>query len=227
MGIEMNSLENRMKMYEDVYRHKVLPRMPLILRLDGKAFHTLTRNCEKPFDKDLAEALDCCTIILLKEIQNARMAYLQSDEISILLIDYNKFISQQWFDGNIQKMVSISASIASSTFREVYGKTGYFDSRVIVLPEREVVNYFIWRQQDAERNSIQMVAQSLYNQKQLYKKDMSDLQEMIFQKGQNWNNLDTYWKRGRVFTKSGVDGEIPIFANERGYIEQFLKIEEN
>jgi tRNA(His) 5'-end guanylyltransferase len=221
----MNDLETRMKRYENTFRYYIPPRTPLILRIDGKAFHTLTRGCEKPFDKKLAETLDQVATKLLSEIQNARMAYLQSDEISILLIDYNKFTSQQWFDGNIQKIVSISASIASVTFSVVYGKEAYFDSRVISLPENEVCNYFIWRQQDAVRNSIQMVAQSLYSHKQLHKKSCNELQEMIFQKGQNWNDLDGYWTRGRVIVL-GRDKEIPDFIVDRAYINYFLQVEE-
>lgn len=221
-----NSLETRMKLYEHTFRQFILPRTPCIIRLDGKAFHTFTRSFEKPFDMKLADAMNKTAEKLLNEIQNARFAYVQSDEISILLIDYNKFNSQQWFSGNIQKIVSISASMAGVTFSKLIGKTAYFDSRIISLPENEVVNYFIWRQQDAVRNSIQMVAQSLYSQKELYKKDCNQLQEMIFQKGINWSKYDSILKNGRILDKTGLYKETPIFQNDRSFLEQWLKIEE-
>jgi tRNA(His) 5'-end guanylyltransferase len=102
----------------------------------------------------------------------------------------------------------------------------YFDSRAFILPENEVCNYFLWRQQDCTRNSIQMVAQSMYSHKELHEKNSAELQEMTFQKGINWNDYEPYWKRGRVITHEGVDRGIPIFTEDRKYIEKFLEIEE-
>ncbi len=219
-------LGDRMKSYENVNRQYVLPRMPAIIRLDGKSFHSVTRKCEKPFDKALGNSMDSTAQFLMNEIQNSRMAYVQSDEISILLIDYNNFQSQQWFGGNIQKIVSVSASIAGVKFSSAFGKDCYFDSRIFVLPEREVANYFVWRQQDCTRNSISMVAQSLYSSKQLFKKNSSDMQEMIFQKGINWDDYNPYWKRGRIVLKDNIDEFIPIFSKEREYIERFMEVDE-
>jgi tRNA(His) 5'-end guanylyltransferase len=126
--------------------------------------------------------------------------------------------------------VSVSASVASVTFNAYGGqiglRNGYFDSRVFSIPEREVVNYFIWRQQDATRNSIQMVAQNLYSHKQLLNKNTEEQQEMIFQKGVNWNDYSIYWKRGRIIIKDYIDAEIPIFSRNRECIEKFMVIEE-
>lgn len=219
-------LEDRMRQYEEPFKVFLPQRMPVIIRLDGRAFHALTRTCERPFSSGLAAALDYTAEQLLSEIQNARFAYIQSDEISFLLIDYNKFDSQQWFGGNIQKIVSVSASLAGISFSEYFGRAGAFDSRAFVIPERDVVNYFVWRQRDWERNSVQMLAQSHYSHKQLNGKNNSDMQEMILQKGANWNNLPTRWKRGRVASAAGIDVEIPIFSQNREYIEQFMTIEE-
>jgi len=221
------SLEDRMKRYESIYHEIYLqPRTPVVIRVDGKAFHTLTKSCVEPFDGDFAKAMDYTASGLLTEVQNSRLAYVQSDEISLLLIDYNKFESCQWFDGNLQKIVSVSASVATESFNSFWQKQAFFDSRAFNLSEREVVNYFIWRQQDATRNSIQMVARSLYSHKQLMNKNTNEQQEMIFQKGQNWNDLSPYWKRGRVLTKDTIDKGIPIFSQNREYIEEFMKIEE-
>ena len=219
-------LGDRMKNYENTLRQYLTPRMPVIMRIDGKAFHSLTRKCKKPFDVDFASAMDCTARKLLNEIQNSRMAYVQSDEISILLIDYNTFQSQQWFGGNIQKMVSVSASISGVEFSQIFGKNGYFDSRVFILPKNDIVNYVIWRQQDCTRNSVSSVAQSLYSPKQLHQKSNSKMQDMIFDKGINWNNYESYWKRGRIILKDNANLDIPIFSQDRKYIEKFMEIEE-
>jgi len=219
-------LDDRMKAYENIYRYPVMPRMPVIIRVDGKAFHTLTRGCDRPFDTPLMDAMDQTAQCLVNEIQNARMAYVQSDEISVLLVDYNKFESQQWFGGNLNKMVSISAAIATLNFSKVYGKDAYFDSRVFVLPEREVANYFVWRQEDCTRNSISMAAQANFSHKELHGVNTGMMQEKLFQKGINWNDYPTRCKRGAVATVDGIDTEIPIFTKDRAYIEKHLTVEE-
>lgn len=221
-------LDDRMKAYENIYRYPVMPRMPVIIRVDGKAFHTLTRGCDKPFDTALMDAMNHTAQCLVNEIQNARMAYVQSDEISVLLIDYNKFESQQWFGGNLNKMVSLSAAIATLNFSKTYGKDAYFDSRVFVLPEREVANYFIWRQEDCTRNSISMAAQANFSHKELHGVTTGMMQEKLFtERNINWNDYPTRCKRGAVATADGLDLEIPIFTKDRPYIEKHLFVEES
>lgn len=160
-------LGDRMKAYEETFRQKLPIRMPAVVRLDGKAFHTLTRGCEKPFDKSIQSAMIAGTSAVLEDMP-ARMAYAQSDEVSFLLIDYNKFDSMQYFDGTVQKIVSVAASIMGAHFTKAYGKAGYFDARVFVVPERDIINYFIWRQKDCMRNSISACAQAEFSAKQLH-----------------------------------------------------------
>ncbi len=266
-----DSLGDRMKVYENAFRHSLPLRMPLIIRVDGKAFHSYTKGCEKPFDNKLLSAMNEVAIYLCSSIQGAQMAYVQSDEISILVHNYKKLTSSSWFDNNIQKIVSVSAGMASGVMTNIsstiFGtsKLATFDSRAFVLPEREVCNYFIWRQQDATRNSIQMVARSLYSHKACNNMNCDNLQEMIFQKGINWNDLPTQQKRGRCIVKKiskvacrcldlgygagfdaagrcpgcwdskelgysmrskwATDNEIPIFNQDRSYIEDLLKVE--
>jgi tRNA(His) 5'-end guanylyltransferase len=174
--------------------------------LDGKAFHTFTRLCARPFDPELMETMDLTAKRLCEEIQGTAFAYVQSDEISLLLTDFKKLGTSAWFDGNIQKITSVSASIATSAFNETFpdgnAQSALFDSRVFTIPDPiEVENYFIWRQQDAVRNSVQMVAQSLYSHKELHKKGSNELQEMIFQKGKNWNDYTSREKRGGFVDK--------------------------
>lgn len=204
--------------YEDRTRYSLPRRTYTIIRVDGKAFHTLTKGFNRPFDNDLMSIMDKTAIALCEGIQGAVLAYTQSDEISILITDFANIQTNAWFDGNIQKMASISASIATLAFNREFAKqiggsqkslnkngelkNALFDSRVFTIPDRtEVKNYLIWRQADAVRNSIQMAAQSVYSQKELHGKNCNQLQEMLFQKGINWNNYTSGEKRGRAILK--------------------------
>jgi len=243
-------LEDRMKEYEKSTSTKLSENLPIILRIDGRAFHTLTRGLKKPFDLQFIKLMNEITIDQCdNEIMNAQMAYVQSDEISILI--YKSVFSDSWFKNDIQKMSSVSASRASAfamknnIFKNK--KLIMFDSRVFVLPVKEVCNYFIWRQRDWERNSIQMLARKYYSQKKLQKKNREDMHEMIHQKGDNWNTLPTMLRRGRCiipvkkkihvsnkhFTGDVernvwiVDNEIPIFTKDRNYIEKYLIVDED
>ncbi len=250
MKYKKDSLGNRMKQYENCFRQIFTERLPLILRIDGKSFHNYTKSCERPFDQKLINAMNEVAIYLCQNLQGAQLAYIQSDEISILINNYQTIKTQPLFDNNLNKIVSISAGLASAKMTEqsvfIFGKTklATFDSRSFVLPKEEVVNYFQWRQSDNTRNSVQMLARSLYSHKECNMKNNSQLQEMCFQKGKNWNDLATSLKRGRVVVKEQnivsminrktqqeemitrskwiVDNEIPIFFQDRNYIEKFV-----
>lgn len=230
----MQDLANRMKdFYEDKFRYYLLRRTYTIIRIDGKTFHTYTRGLIKPFDEKLMNDLDSTAMFLCKNIQGAKFAYLQSDEISILLTDFDKLTTSAWFDNNLQKMVSVSASIATAYFNSIRnGKLAMFDSRIFQIPSNvEVENYFIWRQKDCIRNSIQSVAQSLYSQKQLMNKSTNELQELIFSKGINWNDFSPKFKRGRLVIKEQKEIEngfkvieSPDFLSERDYLKTLIPI---
>jgi len=240
-----------MKNYEANSETTLQCNMPIILRLDGRAFHTLTRKLNKPFDIEFMQmmnfiALDLCG----NEIQNVKLAYIQSDEISLLI--YANKEQSDWFNNRVQKMCSISASRASS-YATRYNMTErvfdnnsliMFDARAFIIPRVDVVNYFIWRQLDWTRNSIQMLARSLYSHRELHRKSQSEMQEMIFQKGQNWNDLPDYLKRGRCIIQQQitdyisnsmpaqrnvwtVDNNIPIFTKNRYYINRYLNVGDN
>lgn len=218
--------------YEKRSRTYLTRRTPVIMRIDGKAFHTYTRGLNKPFDEGLMEDMKETAIYLCQNIQGAKCAYVQSDEISILVTDYDKLTTSAWFDYQIQKMVSVSASMATAKFnqlrirREVaLGghsvdvlniKLAEFDSRVFNIPKEEVANYFHARQRDAVKNSVSMLAQSLYSHKELEGKNQSDLQEMCFQKGFNWNDLHYSKKRGIFIEKvTFINGEkVEIIWNQ-------------
>lgn len=213
--------------YEDRTRITLPRRTNTIIRIDGKAFHTYTRGLQRPFDTNLIDDMNATTKFLCENIQNAKMGYVQSDEISIVLTDYDKLTTDAWFDGNVQKIVSIAASLATAKFNQLFNqlrmirhsdfcdninvdlnkvRLAHFDARVFTIPnEEEVINYFIWRQQDATRNSISSVAQSLYSHKELHGKTTDQMQELIFQKGQNWNDFPIGQKRGRTVVRRDVD----------------------
>lgn len=243
--MSQDSLGDRIKnSYEVISRATLTKRMPTIIRVDIRAGHTLTKNCEKPFDDFFMDCMNQTAIALCKEIQGSQVSYIASDEISILLNDYKKLGLQSWYDKDVQKMVSISAAVASVAFscewnKEIYETVEqfeqhfihvHFDSRAFILPEREVNNYFTWRQKDWERNSIQMLTRAHYSHKEMSDKKIPDMHEMLHSKGINWNNIPTEQKRGRCAVKTlngwEIDHEIPIFRCDPYYIEQHLVPEE-
>lgn len=219
-----DELGDRMKsFYEDRTRTKLPRRSYTIIRIDGKAFHTYTKGLERPFDMWLMEDMDATAAYLCKNIQGAKFAYVQSDEISILITDFDDLGTHAWFDNNLQKMASVSASMATAEFNRLRLMRGFgnyeqtpiqgraiisqfnmaqFDARVFQIPfAAEVENYFIWRQQDATRNSISSAAQSFYSPKELNGVKTDGMQEMLFQKGINWNNYSPREKRGSLIRK--------------------------
>ena len=115
-----NSLENRMKAYEHITRNYLTRRIPVIIRIDGKAFHTFTKGIKRPFDDKLHEVMEVTTKLLLSNIQGCKLAYTQSDEISLLLTDYDAIETDAWFGYNIQKIASISASMATLYFNRTW-----------------------------------------------------------------------------------------------------------
>lgn len=223
----MTALGDRMKGYENAYRSYLPKGFDVILRIDGRAFHTFTRGFFRPFDTVFMTAMKETAKALCAGIQGAQFAYTQSDEISILLRHNIEENEDPWFGNNIQKIVSVAASMATLEFNKAFilaagdyaesvqdkeaaeklnlyrsrFNTAMFDARVFIMPTNEVPNYFLWRQRDAERNSIQMVARSLYSHKELVGKKTAALHEMIHDKGQNWNDYPVDMKRGSVTVK--------------------------
>jgi tRNA(His) guanylyltransferase len=252
-----DSLGDRMKSkYEDVFRHSIPQRTHAILRIDGKAFHTFTKGLPRPYSPDLSAALDYAAMQLCKVMQGCALAYGQSDEYSFLFTDFADIDTQMWFNGNVQKITSVAASLFTAHFnsawQEIIGmdtpfqdplhmssmgkdpypkkkfidRLGMFDARVFVIPPRtDVMNYFVWRQQDASRNSLSMLASHYYSASELHGKKAADKHEMLHRKGQNWNNWPTSFKRGRVvhrLTNWVVDNEIPIFSDDHAYLEELV-----
>jgi tRNA(His) 5'-end guanylyltransferase len=208
-----DDIGDRMKdQYEDRYRFMLPRRTYTVIRLDGKAFHTYTRGLERPFDRQFMADMVETTKFLCDEMQGSEFGYTQSDEISVLLTDFEKITTDAWFDGNLQKMVSVSASLATAKFNALRpGKMAFFDARIFVIPDRvEVENYFIWRQKDATRNSLLSLTQSLYSHKEMHGKGWSDMHEMCWQKGHNWNDLDSQAKRGALIRREADTKVVPV-----------------
>lgn len=280
--MDKTTLGDRMKNnYENITRYYLTRRMPVIIRIDGKAFHTFARNFKKPFDDVLVKTMQDTMKYLCENIQGCVLGYTQSDEISLVLTDYAELTTDAWFGNNLQKMCSVSASMATMAFNkffsdrvedfmyscydvvgsdipleknndykffELYLKklgSAMFDARVFTIPKEEVCNYMIWRQQDATRNSIQAVGQANFSNKELHGKSCNNIQDMLMtQKGINWNDYPTTLKRGSCCVKVNedltkydevgnisdyiprskwiIDNEIPIFTQDRNYVEKLI-----
>jgi tRNA(His) guanylyltransferase len=240
-----DSLAERMKDYENVSRNYLVKKLPVIIRIDGKAFHTFTKQFKKPFDSNLMNLMNRTTIALCENIQNSKCAYVQSDEINILVSDLKDYNTSSWFDNNINKINSISASIATAYFNmyfyqydnEALNKSSLamFDARCFNLPEDEVENYFIYRQQDWFRNSLEMYCRAFFSHKQMNKKNQSMMHEMLYSIGKNWTtDLSDAEKNGRFISydscinekyKWEVMKECPNFISEktRNLIRKIIK----
>lgn len=220
-----DELGKRMKeYYEGIPKTKLMRRTPVAIRIDGKAFHTFTRGFEKPFDKVLIKSMQETMKYLCENIQGCVLGYTQSDEITLILVDYKNLNSSAWFDYEVQKMCSIAASMATMAFQQAFeraienavdisavqcnkylaalSKGAMFDARVFNIPKEEVTNLIYWRQLDATRNSIQMVGQANFSHKELQNKSCNTIQDMLMtEKGINWNDFPTHQKRGTCCIK--------------------------
>ena len=259
-----DNLGTRMKTYyEQVPKYRLMRRTPVAIRIDGKAFHTFTKGFQKPFDKVLGNAMVRTMQYLCQNIQGCVFGYTQSDEITLLLIDYQTFETDAWFDYEVQKMCSISASMATMAFNRYFAgeveqwhfdhiglpgafeldavdpddeklNSAYlkalasgamFDARCFNIPKEEACNLVYWRQLDATRNSIQMVGQANFSHNELQGCSCNVIQDMLHeQRGINWNDYETRWKRGVAWTRhGGVDWDMPILKGEgREYVETVI-----
>lgn len=226
-----DNLGMRMKNnYESIPKTRLMRRTPVAIRIDGKAFHTFTKGFEKPFDMILIESMQQTMKYLCENIQGCVFGYCQSDEITLILVDYQTLTTDAWFDYEVQKICSISASMATMAFNKFFEtnvknyirnimpniltplaetymkateKGAMFDARCFNIPKEEVTNLIYWRQLDATRNSIQMVGQANFSHKELQNKSCNMIQDMLHeQKGINWNDFPTVCKRGTACIKN-------------------------
>jgi len=197
-----DSLGDRMKDYEKCYRTMLPNRSNVIIRLDGRAFHTLTRGMKKPYDKNFLRSMRFVARKLMEEIQNVKMVYVQSDEISIWMNNDQTIDTQAYFANSLNKILSLTASYATATFCKHTELFGMFDSRAFILPDKiEITNYFLWRMKDWYRNSVSMLARSLYSAKELEFKSLPEQFDMIYAKGESWEKQLEQFKNGSLFIK--------------------------
>ena len=207
----MNSIGDRIKGYERASNNTLTPRMPVFIRVDGKAFHTFTRGMEKPFAQSLINTMVKAAELTAQEMQGFKLAYVQSDECTFMITDNDTLETTGWFGYEINKLVSITAAMYTAFFNKYWHldvdeqafETVFFDARAFNVPIEDAPNVFIWRQRDWERNSIQMLARSHFSQKQLEKKKMADIHEMLHEKGVNWAKLSPQLKNGTFIRRDG------------------------
>lgn len=201
-------LGNRMKLYEMAEAgRRLMPGLPVLARLDGRAFHTFTRGLEKPYDVSFMRLMQETTKFLVSET-HAGIGYVQSDEITLFWIP-----ERVPFDGRIQKLESVLASMAGAFFNKELPNhlpqkahlLPHFDCRVWAVPSlQEVFDTFKWRELDASKNSLTMLAHAYFSTKELHGKRGRDKHEMLYTKGVNWNDepddfkRGSYWKRVKV-----------------------------
>ena len=241
-----DNLGDRMKSYENITRTYLPSRMPIIIRIDGKAFHTFTKGFKKPFDDILMRAMEETAVVLCRDIEGVKVAYIQSDEISLLITNNDTWETQPWFGNNLQKMASVAASIATLAFNRAFWhevnmlnndylntedneylnaycraveKGATFDARVFVLPADEVCNYFWWRQQDAIRNSIQSMGQAHFSHKELMNKNCENIKQMLVEKNLKWESIPVSCQRGICVIKKPTKVKTQINMEAMTYME--------
>ena len=233
-----DKLDKRMKeYYENISKTKLMRRCPVAIRIDGKAFHTFTRGFKKPFDEILIKSMQQTMLYLCENIQGCVLGYTQSDEITLILQDYKTLTTDAWFGYEVQKICSVSASMATMAFNKFFRqnvcpdnslssvnsencesisaaclnaikKGAMFDARCFNIPKEEVTNLLYWRQLDAIRNSVQGVGQAYFSHKEIQNKSCSDIQDMLMEKYNiNWNDLPTTLKRGSCAVKITIQNQ--------------------
>lgn len=214
--LKMKNLGDRMKNYEKAYSYSLLPNAMFVVRLDGRGFSKYTKKMKfkKPFDNDLIQIMQNVTADLMKQTQ-ASFGYTQSDEISLVYMP-----ERMMFNGRIEKICSVFASLASVSFNlnlaKQYEKQNnqekieksnslmpIFDCRVFSVPSKEeALNAVLWREYDAVKNSINVLAQSLFSFKELQNLNGKQLQyKMLTEKDVNWNDLPLEQKRGTYLVR--------------------------
>lgn len=221
--------KERMKGYEKSSSNYLVKKVPVIIRLDGRAFKTLTKDLHKPYDEVILSCIQDTMKYLCENIQGCVFGYTQSDEITLVLTDYENLDSCAWFDYNAQKLASVSASMATYAFIMAFIKsicyfndkdTSYaeilsstirknisFDARAFNVPKEDVINNIIWRQQDCINNSIISIGRTIYSHDELVGKSQKNILHMLEDKYVYWNDYSNAIKYGVCCYKNGKKTE--------------------
>lgn len=207
-GLGDATLGDRMKEYEAQFCDARLdPHLPIVARIDGRSFSSFTRDMEKPYDEALSSAMNevCAALV---EKSHARIGYVQSDEISLAFLA-DRPESSVFFDGRVQKLTSVLASLAASimtrTMVRYSSRLPHFDCRVMQVPTKaEAANCFLWRWNDAVKNAISGLACKHFSPKQLHGVHGGEMLAMLAAKGVDFNamplayRVGTFWRRGTI-----------------------------
>lgn len=267
--MDTSDLANRMKEYEKRNQYYLQKRIPVAIRMDGRSFHTFTKGFQRPFDEILMTTMQETARYMCENIQNAKFAYVQSDEITIILVDYDTLETDCWFNYRTDKLCSIAASMATlkfnmafkeailneewewknsltpqsveiqkaynnyiTTLKKAAQKGAMFDARCFNIPKEEVANLIYWRQLDAMRNSVQMVAQANFPHKELQGLNQEALKgKLHLEKNIIWDNYPIYKQRGTAVYKSAsgdwiIDKCMPILKYNWHYIQDLINVGE-
>lgn len=208
-----DAMGNRLKEYESVESdRRFMPMLPIYARIDGRSFSKFTKGMQRPFDLNMISAMIETTKYLVAET-DAKIGYTQSDEISLIFYSDSPD-SQVFFDGRVQKMCSVLAGLATAKFLtlaiqnwpdRVEKRLPILDCRVFTLPNKiEAANTMLWREKDCTKNAITMAASFYYSHKHLMNKSGKEKQEMLFQKGVNFNDYPSCFKRGTFVRRQNV-----------------------
>lgn len=213
-----DSLGDRLKGLESIEagrtaRHDI----PLMARLDGRAFHTFTRGLGRPYDVRMSRLM-IDTAMYLVETTHAKLGYTQSDEISLVWWNSEDSTESTYlFDAKFQKLTSVLAGTASAFFTKYLAERipekadalPVFDCRVWNVPDRhEAFLNFLWRQDDAVKNSISMAAQAKFSHKQLQNVDSEGKKKMLRDVGAAWEDMPLFFRMG-TFVRREV-GEVEL-----------------
>jgi len=205
------SLGDRMKSYEDKTQ---LDKGVVLVRVDGKAFHTWTKlaRLNRPFDLNMHNAMAYATFETGNQMQGFRIAYTQSDETTFLLENLNPE-SGAWFDYKVQRLASITASMFTYYFNQWIQTSGlkyvppaFFDARAFGMPVEDAANNFVWRQQDNTRNHIQAKAHHVFSHSEVQNKDSFQLVQMLFDAGYGVNTLSDWVRYGTFVVRTSDRG---------------------
>lgn len=216
-NMEKESLEDRQRRYEK--NERLVTGVPVRIRVDGKAFHTLTKKikAEKPFDQDIIDSMVYAAKSVAENLEGFKIAYIQSDEATFIITDYDTIKTGAYFNYRLDKLVSIPASIMSVSFSKRISSLklqdidAYFAAKADNIPEWDISNQLLWRAKDWERNSLSMFCRSFFSYKQLLSKNRNEQHEMLHSVGKNWATDITDQQRNGTFLIKKDDSLLELY----------------
>lgn len=216
-----DDVASRVKAGEATTKQRLPENGYAILRLDGRHFHTYTKHLRRPYDEQFMNDMDTVASRVCKEVSGVLMGYVQSDEITVVFGDLATENTQMWFGGVVQKIVSVTAGLASATMSRLRPDqpVAMFDARVWGAGRQGVVEALAWRREDAVRNSILMTAQSVVPHRELQHVGVRGAYEKALLAGVDWAAQPAGFKFGRVLTPEVRLEEVSYVHKRTGVTE--------